>query len=110
MSTRNFITVMVVALVLFILALLPVAIATAETDVYPKAAVVVDISFDVHGEVVVTVEDGEGFLWSFYLELDEETDVELGDVVALIMWEAGTPDNIFDDEILDVVNEHFKAQ
>ena len=101
---------MVIALILFILAILPVAIATAETDIYPKAAVVVSIDFDVHGEIIVTVEDGEGYLWSFYLELNEDTDVELGDVVALIMWEAGTPDNIFDDEVIDVVNEHFKAQ
>lgn len=109
MSTRKFISIMVVALVLFVIALLPV-FAFAEPEFYSKAAVVVDITFDAHGEVVVTVEDGEGFLWTFYLELDEETDIELGDVVALLMWEAGTPNNIFDDEVLDVVNEHFKAK
>ena len=107
MSTKKFVSVIVVAF--FLAAMLPVAAATAEVDFYPKAAVVVGINYNNCGEVVVTVEDGEGFLWDIYWDLKED-DVELGDVLALIMWEAGTPDFVLDDEVLDVINEHFKAE
>ena len=85
--------------------------AKAEVDVYSKAAVVVDIKleqFDTAAEV--TVEDGEGNLWIFYWDFAEDEDLELGDVVAMMMWDCGTPDYIFDDEVLDIINEHFKAQ
>ena len=107
MFTRKFVFVMVVMLV--VVSVLPV-FASAETDIYPKAAVVVEMRINEFGEVIVTVEDGEGFLWDIFWELDEETDIELGDVLAMLMWDAGTPDDIFDDEVIDVINEHFKAK
>ena len=108
MSTRKFVALLVAALILFVVALIPMALACAESEFYPKAAVVISVS--IGEEVIVTVEDGEGNLWDIYWDLDEEFDIELGDVLAMLIWNCGTPDYIFDDEVIDVVNEHFKAE
>ena len=73
--------------------------------VYPTAAVVISVEQDG-----IVVEDGEGNIWSFYWDFDEDPDIELGDVIALLIDDAGTPDDIFDDKILDAVNTYIKAE
>lgn len=98
-----------VAVILLVVSLF-VGVASAEVDFYPKAAVIVEINFDNFGRLFTVVEDGEGFLWEVYWDLDEETDISLGDVVALVMWDAETPEDCSDDEVLDAINEHFKAE
>jgi len=75
-----------VAVTLLVVSLVFCAFASAEVNFYPKAAVVVEINFDNHGNLFTVVEDGEGYLWEVYWDLDEETDISLGDVIALVMW------------------------
>lgn len=93
MSTRKFISVIVVALVLFVVIVSSVAAATAE--IYPRAGRIVEID---RSEDLVTFVDGTGLLWEFY----GAEDYEVGDVVACVFWDADTQDIILDDEILDV--------
>ena len=108
MSTRKFVTIIVCAIVLFLIALLPVAIATAEPVVYINAGVVVDINI-IDNMVVTAVEDTEGFLWNTKWNLDKETCLELGDTIILFMKNVGTPE-VFDDYIIYAINTHIKAQ
>lgn len=95
-----------VAIIIVLVLVSLVSVSCADTNLYPKAAVVVSINiFDES----ITVKDGEDFLWEVFVEFDETTDISLGDVVALLMWDAETPDHSEDDEIIDLVFEHFKA-
>lgn len=76
-----------------------------DVDVYPLAAVVVSIDDDN-----IDLEDGEGNIWNIYWDFDEDPDIELGDIVALLMWDSGTPGHILDDEVVDAVNTFIKAE
>ena len=62
--------------------------------IYPACGVVVALDYTAD---TVTVKDAMGFTWVFYGVEDWQT----GDVVAMIMFDYGTP-SIKDDEILDV--------
>lgn len=73
--------------------------------IYPTAAVVISVEQDG-----IVVEDGEGNIWSFCWDFEEDPDIELGDIIALLMWDSGTPDYIFDDEVVDAVNTYIKAE
>ena len=93
MSTRRFVTVVVVALVLFVTVIGVVAVATAE--IYPRAGRIVEVN---RFEDTVVFVDGAGFLWQFY----GAEDYAVGDIIACIYWDADTPDVITDDEVIDV--------
>ena len=98
MSTKKFVSILFVALFLFVVAVAHVAFADA--SFYARTAVIVDFDFE---EDIVVVKDGAGLLWEFYgIE-----DYCIGDFVSMLMWDVGTPDTIFDDEIIDVVYAGF---
>lgn len=68
--------------------------SSALADIYPNGGMIVDL---VPEEDMVIFEDGTGTVWIFFgIE-----DWDIGDLVACVFWDAGTPE-IFDDEILDV--------
>lgn len=69
--------------------------AAADFNIYPLAGRV--ISLDCNYDIVTFV-DGAGNEWEFYSIEDWQID----DVVACIVWDAGTPE-IFDDEIIDIL-------
>lgn len=71
------------------------ACATApNSNTYPKAAYVVALNYK---NDVVTVEDATGNRWDFY----GCEDYYEGDIVAMTMSDNGTPDNIYDDIIIN---------
>lgn len=96
-----------VAIIIVLVLVSLVSVCLADTHFYPKAAVVTGINIF---EESITVKDGEGFLWEVFVEFDKTTNISLGDVVALLMWDAETPDHYEDDEIIDLVFEHFRAE
>lgn len=63
-------------------------------NIYPACGVVIEVN---HNADTVTVQDANGFTWTFY----EAEDWMPGDVAALTMYNYGTP-TITDDEIIDV--------
>ena len=68
--------------------------AKAESRFYPSAAIIIEI---IEDEDLVTCIDAAGRIWQFYgIE-----DLDVGDIVAMILWDAGTPESVFDDEIID---------
>ena len=95
MSTRKFVTIVLVALVIWVIALIPMAFACAENNAYEVDAVVVNFSasFDC---VKVEVFDEEGNIWAYFVT-DEE--VHIGDVVTLTVFDYGDEKN----EIIDAV-------
>lgn len=96
-----------VAVVVMLAAFVFLPPAKAEVDFYPAAAIVV--SFDA-SEGTIFLEDGEGNIFELFWEFEDGEPVELGDVFSLLMWEAGTPTNRLDDEIIDAMNSRIKAQ
>ena len=82
------------ACVLF-LAFIAVTHAYGEEErVYARVVVVTNLNFD---EDIVEVEDAIGFIWEF----DGVEDYAIGDIIAMVMMDRGSPDTILDDEILD---------
>lgn len=83
-------------IILLLLAIFLITAASGKADysVYPNGGLVIDL---IPEDDIVVFEDGAGLVWSFY----GIGDYEVGDLVACVFWDAGTP-NIFDDEILDV--------
>lgn len=81
-----------VAIILVLVSL----VTTAAAEFYPRCAVVADID---EAEDLVICEDFAGVIWQFYgIE-----DFVIGDLVAMILWDADTPESIFDDEIIDAL-------
>lgn len=74
-----------------------------ETELYPRAAIITELDLN---EDLVTCVDAAGCIWQFY----GVEDFDIGDIVALILWNAGTPESIFDDEIIDAVYAGTPAQ
>ena len=95
MSTRKFVSIIIVALVLFILALVPMVLASAEGSIYQIDAVIVAWKTTPWSDIKVTVVDEEGSIWSYW---DDEVP-HVGDVVTLTMFHYGDEE---DDEIIDV--------
>ena len=62
---------------------------------YPETAIVVGLDYDAD---LVTVCDVGGNVWQFY----GCEDYAPGDLVRMLMWDAGTPNSIYDDEIVTV--------
>lgn len=73
------------------LALAGLTVIAGMSTLYPTAAVVTDITNDV-----VTVETSTGFLYQY----EGADDDMVGDMVAMIMYNAGTPETILDDIII----------
>lgn len=66
----------------------------AESSFYPRTAITIEI---IEDEDIVVCQDAAGVIWEFYgIE-----DFEVGDLVSMLLWDCGTPDSIFDDEIID---------
>lgn len=83
-----------IILLLLTIFLITAASGKADYSVYPNGGLVIDV---IPEDNIVIFEDGSGLTWSFY----GVKNYEVGDLVACVFWDAGTP-NIFDDEILDV--------
>ncbi len=65
-----------------------------KSEFYPRAAIITELDLD---EDLVTCVDSAGCIWQFY----GVEDFGVGDIVAMILWDAGTPESIFDDEVID---------
>ena len=68
---------------------------TTEHRIYAKTAVVIEL--DRENDIVTVVDGAENF-WEFYGVEDWET----GDFASMLMDDNGTPENIFDDIIIEV--------
>ena len=97
MATRSFVSIVLVALVAFILVVGSVAIATAEESTYQVDAVVVSYETTPWNDLEIEVVDEEGTLWGYFADLDEN--VHIGDIVTLTMFHYG---DVEDDEVVDV--------
>jgi len=72
-----------------------VAIATFLLfSVYPRYGRIVAIEYDYED---LFIEDAAGLVWV----VDGWTDLSVGDGVAMLMWNRFSPNNIFDDVVLD---------
>lgn len=99
MSTRRFVSIMVVALVVFIAVVSSVAFAIAEgSSVYSVDAVVVSYETTSWGDLEIEVVDEESSIYGYYADADE--DVRIGDVVTLTVFVHGDEE---DNEIIDAV-------
>ena len=97
MSTRKFVSIMVVALVVFVAVVSSVAFAVAEENsVYTVNAVVVSYETTPWGDLEIEVVDEEGNLCGYYADADE--DVHIGDVVTLVICDFGS------EELNEIVN------
>lgn len=66
------------------------------SNTYPRAMEIVEI--DKANEIAICV-DAVGYEWEF----DDPEDLMVGDIVICTMYDNGTKETIFDDEIVDVV-------
>lgn len=64
------------------------------SSTYPNAGVVVELDKE---KDLVTISTGSGLLYEFY----GMEDLCVGDIVAVIMDDNGTPDTVLDDKIID---------
>lgn len=103
MSNKDLFVSLFITVVLFFVAVVATAPAFAdEDDVNVRAGIIVEVNCE---EDYCIVEDACGLYWEFY----EVEDFMVGDMVIMTMWDAGTPETILDDEILDVVYSGFIA-
>ena len=79
---RNFIAILASTMVLL-----------AHGVIYPTAAVVTAVDYDLD---LVTVEKATGFVYEFY----GVEDLCVGDVMAMLMYSNGTPETIADDIVI----------
>lgn len=93
----------VIAIIIILVSLLVICSASAISEFYPRCAMVTEID---ETEDLVTVEDFAGVIWQFY----GVEDFIVGDLVAMLLWDCGTPDSIFDDEIIDAVYGGYNFQ
>lgn len=84
---------------------IPTEIST-EHAIYPQTMIIYDLEVDDKGtetveddDGVITLIDGVGFLWKVN---EYPEDYNVGDYVAVIMDDNGTPESIYDDIILDM--------
>lgn len=70
------------------------AMLDGQGAVYSRSYAVVEVE-----NQVVTCVDFTGNEWAFE---DETDDWMVGDIVSAVMWDAGTPDWIYDDEFVTV--------
>ena len=77
--------------------------AVAVDNFYTRTGLVVDLDYDTD---TVTVVDGVDFIWQF----TGCEDYCIGDLVEILMQEAGDPENIFDDVIYSTCYAGFYAE
>lgn len=89
--------------VLFGLAIVLTSPAFAGTDgINVRAGVIVEV--DEEGDYAV-VKDACGIFWEFYgIE-----DFTVGDLIIMELWDANTPESIYDDEIIDIIYSGYIA-
>lgn len=93
-KTITIATIVTIALIISLSCMIPACAESYDLDsIYPRTAVVTDLDYD---EDLVICTDCVGFDWVF----EGIEDWSEGDVVSLLMWDAGTPDSILDDVIL----------
>lgn len=97
MSTRKFVSIVVSALVAFVLVVSSVGIALADDSVRSVAAVVVSYETSSFGDLEVEVVDAEGEVWVYYAD-----EAHIGDLVILTVFDFADL-SFEDDEIVDVV-------
>lgn len=98
MSTRKFITIIVVATIAFLVVIGSVAFATAEGNTYKVDAVIVNFEATPWDYIEVEVVDEDGVVWGYCADLNE--DVHIGDVVTLTVFDCGDEE---ENEIIDAV-------
>lgn len=64
-------------------------------SLYPRYGVIVGVEYDYDDYII---EDGAGLIWVY----EGVTDLSTGDGIAMLMWNKFTPNNIYDDVILDI--------
>ena len=62
---------------------------------YPRAGIITSIDYETNSYVI---EDMAGLTWC----MSEPEDLWVGDQVAMLMWNHGTPETIYDDIIVNV--------
>jgi len=101
MSTKKFITIITIALFVFVAVVSSVAFAVAESNgTYQVDAVVAAWEKTPWGDLEIEVVDEEGFVWGYFATPDE--DVHIGDVVTLTVF-CFDDEAEEDNEIIDVV-------
>lgn len=65
-----------------------------DDGIYAMTAMVYNLDYEAD---IVTVEDANGNLWDFA----GCEDYAEGDLVSCVMWDAGTPETVYDDYILN---------
>lgn len=96
MSTRKFVSIVVSALIVFVVVISSVGFAVAEEDVRSVAAVVTGYK-NSFGDLEIEVVDAEGNIWAYYAD-----EAHIGDLIILTIIDFGDP-SFEDDEIIDVV-------
>lgn len=86
---------LVCSLLLLIVALFREYAWMPSHETYPHCGVVCSVNYE---EDTVACADPQGNIWEFY----GCEDWACGDIVAMTMSDAGTPETIYDDEILSV--------
>ena len=71
-------------------------------EFYPKLAIVVGLTILDEDCTIITCEDMQGELWSFY---DDEQEWMEGDIVNLLMWDIGETEE--KDEIVEIYWEGY---
>ena len=98
LSTKKFVAIIAIALLVFVVVVGSVAFAVAESkNTYEVDAVVVNMQPFPWGDYEVQVVDEENNLWGYYADADE--DVCVGDVVTLTIFNFGTEE---ESEVVDV--------
>lgn len=71
---------------------------TVPDGYYPATFIVTEVSWDAKGELqILTGKDATGHLWQWYSDAGDWVE---GDLVSAIMYDMGTPDDIYDDIML----------
>lgn len=96
MSTRRFVSVIVTALVIFILVVSSVGLALAD-EVRSVEAVITAYSLSSFGDLEIEAVDAEGNVWAYYAD-----EAHIGDLVILTIYDFEEL-SYEDDEIVDVI-------
>lgn len=97
MSTRKFVSIVVSALVVFVLVVSSVSLALADDSVRSVAAVVTGYKTSSFGDLEIEVVDAEGNIWAYYAD-----EAHIGDLVVLAVFDFEDL-SYEDDEIVDIV-------
>ena len=97
MSTRKFVSIVVSALVAFVLVVSSVGLALADDSVRSVAAVVVSYETSSFGDLEIEAVDTEGNVWAYFAD-----EAHIGDLVILKIFDFEEL-SYEDDEIVDVI-------